>query len=206
MKLTNFFCINMLVPILFLFLVFCGIAQSQSSPDLVKNFPTGTPTQEILDYLFNNTNYSALDAPSTKSPTRVSIGFSINQLLEVDVKTNSFSVNVDLLAVWFDPRLKVTMEDYTNGLRVPNSEKIWKPELLFVNEMKGATGNKGAEFYFLKSYGMVYWASVGVRKFSSEFDLAFFPYDIQKLEVVLGLQTISTLFLGKIRRLQIVGM
>ena len=37
--------------------------------------------------------------------------------------------------------------------------------------------------------GLVLWASTGVKKFSTELDLGFFPYDIQSLQVILGLQS-----------------
>lgn len=155
-----------------------------------KTFLDGKSVQEVLVHL----DQPVYATPPNKygadglGPVIVDIGLFINGISEVDTGYNSFFMEGFLDLVWCDGRLAFDPKQAYNSKHVyletdaaKELEKIWWPDITFVNEIgKRTTENQEL---IIEADGTVEYRERFAIHLNSDFETQDFPFDRQTLTV-----------------------
>ena len=133
------------------------------------------------------------DAPSLTPPnpagaTLVDLGLYINNIVAIQEVENTFQIEGFLESVWCDPRLAFPPDDvgeapkvYLEANALALLERIWHPDLSFVNEVGGRSIENEELLVF--AGGTVQYEEKFSVILATNFDLLKFPFDTQQLLV-----------------------
>ncbi len=134
--------------------------------------PTGIATDPILQPPFEDGH-----------PIDVTIGLHIVNLAAIDEVDEQFQLDAYMFARWIDKRLAYISEGPQDQVRNYANGQIWTPQLEMIN---AATPRSRDEISITVSPdGMVRYAERVVVKLSSRFELRRFPFDQQRLIVII---------------------
>ncbi len=134
--------------------------------------PTGIATDPILQPPFED-----------GKPIAIVIGLHIVNLAAIDEVNEQFELDAYLFARWIDKRLAYISEGPQDQVRNYANGQIWTPQLEMIN---AATPRSRDEISIAVSPdGMVRYAERVVVKLSSRFELRRFPFDQQRLIVII---------------------
>jgi Neurotransmitter-gated ion-channel ligand binding domain/Neurotransmitter-gated ion-channel transmembrane region len=134
--------------------------------------PTGIATDPILQPPFED-----------GKPIDMMVGLHIVNLAAIDEVNEQFQLDAYLFARWMDKRLAYTSEGPQDEVRNYATGQIWIPQLEMIN---AATPRSRDETSITVSPdGMVTYAERAVVKLSSRFELRRFPFDQQRLVVII---------------------
>ncbi|KAI0227983.1 Neuronal acetylcholine receptor subunit alpha-10 [Lamellibrachia satsuma] len=135
-------------------------------------------------------NYESAVRPVHNASSVVNIGFriSLNQIVDLDERTQVLTTNVFIDQCWQDENLVWNTTNYSGikTLRVPASY-IWLPDtFIFNNADDASTGFMHSVYVLVRHNGSVLWP-VPVKLLSScKVDITFFPFDDQTCELHFG--------------------
>lgn len=123
-------------------------------------------------------------------PVQVTTGINFLKIDSVSENDGTFEGTVDINLVWVDHRLKYDKSEapvgyiaYRNDAATQKLDEIWRPK----SEIENIIGEPTSEIKDVRIYpnGTVNYLRRVKGKFSTDFDLASFPYDKQKLSIAL---------------------
>ncbi|RXG61679.1 Acetylcholine receptor subunit alpha-type unc-63 [Armadillidium vulgare] len=96
-------------------------------------------------------------------------------------------VTSNVIMHWMDKRLKWNSMDYEKEKIIHfENKELWKPDLLVFNSAEGTNidhfGNSELTVY---NFGIVMWAPPAILSVPCTLNLKFWPYDVQKWEIIL---------------------
>ncbi|ULT90402.1 hypothetical protein L5515_008464 [Caenorhabditis briggsae] len=143
----------------------------------------------VLRRLFDD-NYNKNTVPSKTSATVVSVEFGIQNIAQVSEMSASFTLDLLFSQIWHDPRLRFDhitncLQNLTLGYSMV--EKLWTPNVCFVNSKKTEIHSSPTPNIFLMIYpnGTV-WVNYRLQVQSPcMVDLVLFPMDIMNCELII---------------------
>ena len=148
-------------------------------------------------------NYDLIKVP-------VNISIEILNILDINEVTANFEVSFKLHQTWYDDRhtyVNLKAEDDLNTLTNTEKDDIWKPFVIFSNtktqeavitdeKVIARVGMKGKHkagdrteairsYYFKGAENTITFSRIYDRKFICEYDMAWYPFDVQKCEITL---------------------
>jgi hypothetical protein len=122
--------------------------------------------------------------PAPQTPTPVDISFNLRGIQDISTKTPQFSIQYALHYHWHDPRLKASDAGrYIKAAAMNKQETIWTPELSFLDQAKPAQ----IQYHDLQisKDGIVTVNEIGFVTLSTKFQLHDFPFDTQRLPILI---------------------
>lgn len=159
----------------------------------VNNSPTSNQLEEVTPALSVDAEEqsSLLSFPSNiQLPIRISTAIIFEDISSIDERLEQFTAGIKLRLNWNDPRLAFDrLRIGTDRIEFGNEsarrklETIWTPKIKVDNLVGDPTREEPGLFIF--SDGSVIYTQRLQGVFDTKFDLSRFPFDIQKLEIVL---------------------
>jgi len=137
----------------------------------------------LLALCFAASGWAQVPPPPGETPVNVLTGFYLLNLNSVDEKAETFDASIYLRFSWHDARLKHEGKSplvYTEDAAREKLDKIWWPEIEFVNTSTPGITNRTLE---IKPDGEVILNLGLTSTFNAKLDLRRFPFDRQKLEI-----------------------
>uniref|UniRef100_A0A0N4Z153 Ligand-gated ion channel 50 n=1 Tax=Parastrongyloides trichosuri TaxID=131310 RepID=A0A0N4Z153_PARTI len=146
-------------------------------------------SQTILDEIFTS-DYNKNTVPMKKEVNQVTIEFVIQSIAQVSEITSSFTVDVLFSQIFYDPRLRYDhmtecLQNLTLGYKM--IDKLWLPNVCFVNSIKTEIHNSPTPNIFLLLYpnGTI-WINYRLQiQGPCAMDLSLFPFDSQNCELII---------------------
>jgi Neurotransmitter-gated ion-channel ligand binding domain/Neurotransmitter-gated ion-channel transmembrane region len=120
--------------------------------------------------------------PRRTEPIKISIGLHVSNLADIEQASEIYGMAGYLLYSWRDPRLAYNPQPTPARNKVVSLEQIWHPALEMVNFKSSNSSETSAE---ILPDGTVVAQERFSRTLSSGLDLRHFPFDQQRLQVVL---------------------
>jgi Neurotransmitter-gated ion-channel ligand binding domain/Neurotransmitter-gated ion-channel transmembrane region len=121
--------------------------------------------------------------PSDGKPVVVSVAMHVVNLTDIDEVAERFNLMFYLFAEWTDTRLAFTPRDASEKFRMLEPSRTWHPRVIFANEVSPRTPIDIS--LRVKPDGKVQYAERSSAQLSSTFHLRSFPFDQQKLEMII---------------------
>ncbi len=141
---------------------------------------TAAPQSSVVEF---EGNRSLLEIPDNQGkPLQVTIGVYINNLVTLDQSAGTYDIKGYLYSRWNDPRLSfAAKEKDLQQLKSYKIDEIWIPNLALVNSVKLENIDN---YVGINADGTVQHVQTFEAKLSSRFFLEFFPFDSQKLQIL----------------------
>lgn len=134
--------------------------------------PTGIATDPILEPPFEN-----------GKPIDVALGLHVINIAAIDEVSEQFRLDGYLFARWIDPRLAYTPRGPDDQVRNYAMGQIWVPQLEMINA--AAPRSRDEIAIMVSPDGTVRYAERFIASLSSKFELRRFPFDQQRLIVII---------------------
>jgi len=134
--------------------------------------PAGIATDPILQPPFEN-----------GKPIDVAIGLHVINIAAIDEVSEQFRLDGYLFARWIDPRLAYTRRGPDDQVRNYAMGQIWVPQLEMINA--AAPRSRDEVAIMVGPDGTVSYAERFIASLSSKFELRRFPFDQQRLIVII---------------------
>ncbi len=134
-------------------------------------------------------NAMLLPPPTAGGPVKVSVALHVLNLSSIDEVTERFQLTGYLLIKWRDPRLTYQPSGPADNFRVLSPDSIWRPKLVMINV--AAPRHTDEESLRVEPDGAVSFAERFDAVLSSTFHLKSFPFDRQRLDVIIHPFTIQ---------------
>jgi hypothetical protein len=144
-------------------------------------FPSGLDPNPLL-----------LPPPTAGCPVKVAVALHVLNLSSIDEVTERFQLTGYLMTKWRDPRLTYQRSGPTDKFRVLSPDSVWRPKLVMINV--AAPRHIDEESLRVDPDGMVSFAERFDATLTSTFHLRSFPFDAQKLEVIIHPFTVQQPF------------
>ena len=135
--------------------------------------PTGIATNQVLQPPYQEGG----------KPIEILIGLHVVNLTSIDEVNEQFQLDAYLFARWTDTRLAYTPERPQDQARNYSVGQIWVPQLEMINAAAPRTHDETS--IMVSPDGRVTYAERLVVKLSSRFELRRFPFDAQRLIVII---------------------
>ncbi len=147
-------------------------ATLSAAPGRAGQTPTSIATDPILQPPFEN-----------GKPIDVVIGLHVMNIASIDEVSEQFRLDAYLFERWIDKRLAYTPEGPDDQLRNYAMGQIWVPQLEMINAV--APRSRGEVSIMVSPDGTVRYAERFLASLSSKFELRRFPFDQQRLIVII---------------------
>ncbi len=127
-------------------------------------------------------NAMLLPPPAGGGPVKVSVALHVLNLSSIDEVTERFQLTGYLLAQWRDPRLTYQPSGPADKFRALSPDSVWRPELVIINVV--APRSTYERSLRVEPDGLMSYAERFDAVLTSTFRLKSFPFDAQKLEVI----------------------
>jgi hypothetical protein len=148
---------------------------------LAAEFPAGLDPNSML-----------LPPPADGGRVKVSVALHVLNLSSIDEVTERFHLTGYLLAQWRDPRLAYRPSGASDTFRVLAPDSVWRPKLVMINVV--APRNTYERSLRVAPDGLISYADRFDAVLTSTFRLKSFPFDKQKLEVIIHPFTVQQSF------------
>jgi Neurotransmitter-gated ion-channel ligand binding domain/Neurotransmitter-gated ion-channel transmembrane region len=128
-------------------------------------------------------NAMLLPPPTEGGPVKVSVALHVLNLSSIDEVTERFQLTGYLLAQWRDSRLSYQPSGRADKFRALMPDSVWRPKLVIINV--ATTRHTDEESLRVEPNGMVSYVERFDAVLTSTFRLKSFPFDAQKLEVII---------------------
>ncbi|CAB3397123.1 unnamed protein product [Caenorhabditis bovis] len=153
--------------ILALFALFGQVVGSPAEVRLINDLMSGYVKEErpILDY---------------SKPVMVTLGVSLQQIINLSEKEEQLEVNAWLKFSWRDENLRWEPTSYENisDLRHP-PDALWTPDVLLYNSVDSEFDSSYKVNLVNYHNGIITWMPPGIFKVSCKLDIYWFPFDEQ---------------------------
>jgi hypothetical protein len=116
-------------------------------------------------------------------PLEVVIGLHVVNLAAIDEVSEQFQLDAYMFAQWIDPRLAFTPQGPQDRVRNYRPGQVWTPQLEMINA--AAPRARDEVSIMVSPGGSVRYAERLLVKLSSRFELRRFPFDSQRLIVII---------------------
>ena len=147
-------------------------ATLSAAPGRAAQTPTSIATDPILQPPFEN-----------GKPIDVVIGLHVINIASIDEVSEQFRLDGYLFERWIDKRLAYTPEGPDDQMRNYAIGQIWVPQLEMINA--AAPRSRGEIAIMVSPDGTVRYAERFLASLSSKFELRRFPFDQQRLIVII---------------------
>ena len=128
-------------------------------------------------------NSMLLPPPAEGGRVKVSVALHVLNLSSIDEVTERFELTGYLLAQWNDPRLTYKASGNGDKYRALAPDSVWRPQLVIINAVKPRQVLEGS--LRVAPDGAVSYVERFDALVTSTFYLKPFPFDAQKLEVLI---------------------
>ncbi|TKR69991.1 hypothetical protein L596_022070 [Steinernema carpocapsae] len=126
--------------------------------------------------------YVAQERPviDSQQPVVVTLGISLQQIIDLHEKEEQLTVNAWLKYGWKDANLRWDPLHYDNvtDIRYP-AGSIWQPDVLLYNSVDAIFDSTYKVNLLAYSDGLINWIPPGIFKVSCKLDIYWFPFDEQ---------------------------
>uniref|UniRef100_A0A0N4ZMN5 Neur_chan_LBD domain-containing protein n=1 Tax=Parastrongyloides trichosuri TaxID=131310 RepID=A0A0N4ZMN5_PARTI len=152
------------------------------------------PLKRLVDDLTDPEYYEKIVHPRIdyRQPTRINVSMSLYQILEVNERLQSITVNVWMVQDWYDEFLNWNPDEYSgiNQLILPYNE-VWVPDTYLYNSesLEQKKTESLMNVIITARPGSSTGAHVrlmfpAIYKFSCSMSVQFFPYDYQNVTMI----------------------
>ena len=134
-------------------------------------FPAGLDPNSLL-----------LPPPAADGRVKVSVALHVLNLSSIDEVTERFQLTGYLMAQWTDSRLTYQQAGPRDGYRTLAPDSVWRPKLVIINVVEPRQTHETS--MRVTADGTVYYVERFDALVTSTFHLKPFPFDRQKLEVL----------------------
>jgi hypothetical protein len=146
-------------------------APAVAAPPPLAAFPAGLDPNSML-----------LPPPAEGGRVKTSVALHVLNLSSIDEVTERFQLTGYLLAQWRDPRLTYQPVGPNDKYRMLATDSVWRPQLVIINVV---TPRQTYETTLrVEPDGLVSYVERFDALMTSTFHLKSFPFDAQKLEVI----------------------
>nr|XP_042909530.1 neuronal acetylcholine receptor subunit alpha-7-like [Parasteatoda tepidariorum] len=135
------------------------------------------------------TGYNVLERPvaNETEPLLLSFGLTLQQIIDVEEKSQIITTNVWLNLQWVDVNLRWNASDYGGvmDLRIP-PWRIWKPDVLMYNSADEKFDGTYHTNVVVRSNGSCTYIPPGIFKSTCKIDITWFPFDDQRCNMKFG--------------------
>ncbi|CAL1283241.1 unnamed protein product [Larinioides sclopetarius] len=135
------------------------------------------------------TGYNVLERPvaNESEPLLLSFGLTLQQIIDVEEKSQIITTNVWLNLQWVDVNLRWNASDYGGvaDLRIP-PWRIWKPDVLMYNSADEKFDGTYHTNVVVRSNGSCTYIPPGIFKSTCKIDITWFPFDDQRCKMKFG--------------------
>ena len=156
-------------------------ASTAAAPPPIAAFPAGLDPNSML-----------LPPPADGGRVKVSVALHVLNLSSIDEVTERFHLTGYLLAQWRDPRLAYRPSGASDTFRVLAPDSVWRPKLVMINVV--APRNTYERSLRVAPDGLISYVDRFDAVLTSTFRLKAFPFDKQKLEVIIHPFTVQQPF------------
>ncbi|PIG90986.1 hypothetical protein [Gloeocapsopsis sp. IPPAS B-1203] len=144
--------------------------------------PINVPKVIAQEVSQQETTYQISQRPDTDNPTEVAVGVYLIDFDTFDEIDESFKLNGYLFLTWQDQRLAFNPSQTAVNSKTYNIGEIWTPNIKFLN----IESVRETAYILLKVEpdGTVHYKERFTGQFNSEMNLQRFPFDRQKLRVI----------------------
>ena len=154
-------------------ILFAGLATpAAATPNQIAAFPAARDPNAML-----------LPPTADGAQVKVSIALHVLNLSSIDEVTERFQLTGYLLARWRDPRLTYQARDPADKFRALSPDSVWRPELVMINAV--APRSTYERSLRVTPDGLMSYAERFDAVLTSTFRLKSFPFDAQKLEIII---------------------
>lgn len=141
--------------------------------------------QRILDELLKPEVYDKRVRPKGSGPTNVTVTMYVLDIIDMDQYLRDFTLQCYFRQKWKDQRLafqEKTDDPEIRKIRSVETDRIWKPDLFFVNDIKGEIHDIMVPNHFLRisNDGEILFSNRVSVILSCHSNLMFYPHDEQK--------------------------
>ncbi|HTQ26147.1 MAG TPA: hypothetical protein VMI09_15785 [Candidatus Binataceae bacterium] len=146
-------------------------APAAAAPAPIAGFPAGLDPNSLL-----------LPPPTANGRTKVSVALHVLNLSSINEVTERFQLTGYLLAQWSDPRLMYQPAGPRDSFRRLTPDSVWRPKLVIINVVEPRQTYETS--MRVTPDGTLYYIERFDALVTSTFHLKPFPFDKQKLEVL----------------------
>jgi hypothetical protein len=137
-------------------------------------------------------NAMLVPPPTGGGPVKVSVALHVLNLSNIDEVTERFQLTGYLIVQWRDPRLTYQRSGPADRFRLLSPDSVWRPKLVMINVV--APRHTYEEALRVDPDGSMNYAEHFDAVLTSTFRLKAFPFDTQKLEVIIHPFTVQQPF------------
>jgi len=127
-------------------------------------------------------NSMLLPPPTADRRVRVAVALHVLNLSAISELTESFQLTGYLLAQWRDRRLTYKPTGPNDRYRMVTPDSVWRPRLVIINVLEPRETNETS--LHVEPDGLLSYVERFNALMTSSFHLRSFPFDAQKLEVI----------------------
>ncbi len=142
-----------------------------AAPPPIAAFPAGVDPNSML-----------LPPPSEGGRVKVSVALHVLNLSGINEVTERFQLTGYLLAQWHDPRLTYQPAGPNDKYRTLTPDSVWRPQLVIINVVEPRQVYETS--MRVEPDGTVFYVERFDAFITSTFHLKSFPFDVQKLEII----------------------
>ncbi|KAI1889413.1 hypothetical protein AGOR_G00162620 [Albula goreensis] len=147
----------------------------------------GAPQRRLYSDLMKT--YNPQERPVINDSENLTVHFSIHlkQILDVDEKNQVLTTNIWLNMHWIDQFLQWNTTEYSgiSDVRFPD-DQIWKPDILLYNSAQDRFDGTFHSKVLVQSSGSCAYVPPGILKSTCRIDVRWFPFDMQRCDLVFG--------------------
>ncbi|KAF8793329.1 Neuronal acetylcholine receptor subunit like protein [Argiope bruennichi] len=151
---------------------------------LISDSMQGPHEKRLLNDLL--TGYNVLERPvaNESEPLLLSFGLTLQQIIDVEEKSQIITTNVWLNLQWVDVNLRWNASDYGGvaDLRIP-PWRIWKPDVLMYNSADEKFDGTYHTNVVVRNNGSCTYIPPGIFKSTCKIDITWFPFDDQRCKM-----------------------
>uniref|UniRef100_A0A7E4UZH7 Neur_chan_LBD domain-containing protein n=1 Tax=Panagrellus redivivus TaxID=6233 RepID=A0A7E4UZH7_PANRE len=155
----------------------------------------GDHEKHLYDRLQHGYNKLARPVRNESNAVDVGLGMDLQQIIDVDEKSQTITTNVWLRFSWNDIYLSWDPEEYggIQEVRLP-IDYIWKPDVLLYNSVEQQFNTMWPVNAIVDKNGNVTWIPPAITRSSCRISITWFPFDTQICKMKFGSWSYSSFF------------
>ncbi|KAG8178949.1 hypothetical protein JTE90_027828 [Oedothorax gibbosus] len=154
---------------------------------LFEDSAQGPHEKRLLHDLLSTYNQLERPVANESEPLLLSFGLTLQQIIDVEEKSQIITTNVWLNLQWVDVNLRWNASEYggVKDLRIP-PWRIWKPDVLMYNSADEKFDGTYHTNVVVRNNGSCTYIPPGIFKSTCKIDITWFPFDDQRCKMKFG--------------------